>query len=193
MLEGTAAQGVGHPRATVSRALELGHQEQADAAHSGRRIGQAGQHQVDDVVGQVLVAAADEDLAATDAIAAIALRLGTGTQQRQVGASLRLGQAHGAGPLAADQLAQVVALQLRAAMPVQGKYSTFGEARVDAKRQRGAHQHFVKTGCNHLRQALAIVFGRAGHAAPALLDIQPVGLAEALGGQHLPLLSKKQT
>jgi hypothetical protein len=51
--------------------------------------------------------AADEDLLAGDAVAAIGLRLGLAAQQAQVGAAVRLGQAHGAGPLAAGQLGQV--------------------------------------------------------------------------------------
>ena len=42
-------------------------------------------------------------------VAAVGLRLGLGAQQAQVGAAVRLGQAHGAGPLAAGQLGQVSA------------------------------------------------------------------------------------
>ena len=35
----------------------------------GRRVGRAGQHEVDDVVGQVVLAEGDEDLRAGDAVA----------------------------------------------------------------------------------------------------------------------------
>ena len=43
---------------------ELGHDEQRDALAAGRRVGQARQHQVDDVLGQVVLAGGDEDLLA---------------------------------------------------------------------------------------------------------------------------------
>ncbi|MNP01579.1 hypothetical protein D3C76_934010 [compost metagenome] len=143
---------------------------------------------MDDVLGQVLLAAADEDLAAADAVAAIALRLGAGAQQREVGAGLWLGQAHGAGPFAADQLAQVIALERCAAMPMQGQHGALGQAGIDPKRQGRAHQHFVKARRDHLRQPLAIVLHGAGHATPALLHILPVGPAKAIGGAHSALL-----
>ncbi len=41
---------------------------------AGRRIGQARQHEMDDVVGQVVLAIGDEDLRAGDAIGAVAAR-----------------------------------------------------------------------------------------------------------------------
>ena len=37
-----------------------------------RRVGQSRQHQVDDVVGEIVLAVADEDFLAVDAIAAVA-------------------------------------------------------------------------------------------------------------------------
>ena len=51
----------------------LGHQEQRDAACARRRIGQAGQHEMHDVVGHLVVAVGDEDLGAEDAVAAVGL------------------------------------------------------------------------------------------------------------------------
>ena len=45
-------------------------------------------------------------------VAAVGLRLGLGAQQAEVGAAVRLGQAHRAGPLAAGQLGQVDRLLL---------------------------------------------------------------------------------
>ena len=47
--------------------VELGHDEQRDALAALRRVGQAGQHQVDDVVRHVVLAGGDEDLVAGDA------------------------------------------------------------------------------------------------------------------------------
>ena len=51
---------------------EFRHEEQADALDALRRIGQAGQHQMDDVLGQVMLAGGDEDLRAGDVVAAVA-------------------------------------------------------------------------------------------------------------------------
>jgi hypothetical protein len=56
--------------------MVLGHDEQADALDAGRRVGQACQHQVDDVAGQVVLAGADEDLAAGDTVGAVRLGFG---------------------------------------------------------------------------------------------------------------------
>jgi hypothetical protein len=99
--------------------LELGHHEQRDALAAGRCVRQAGQHQVDDVGGQVVLAGADEDLLAGELVAAVGLRFGLAAQQAQVGAAVRLGQAHRAGPLAAGQLGQVQRLLLGRAVGVQ--------------------------------------------------------------------------
>ena len=75
-----SSPGAGHVVARAQRAVlvdeELGHQEQRDAARAGRRIGQAGQHEMDDVVGHLVVAVGDEDLGAEDAVGAVCLPLG---------------------------------------------------------------------------------------------------------------------
>ena len=55
-------------------------------------VGQAGQDDMDDVVGHVVLAGGDEDLGAGDLVAAVGLRLGLGAQHAQVGAAVRLGQ-----------------------------------------------------------------------------------------------------
>ena len=49
-------------RAAVGQ--DLGHQEQRNAARPLGRARRAGQHQVDDLVGQVMLAIGDEDLGA---------------------------------------------------------------------------------------------------------------------------------
>ncbi len=185
MLDGAAAQRITLARRTVGVGDELGHQQQADALHAGRRIRQARQHQVHDVLAHVMLAAGDEDLAAADPEAAVRLRFCLGAQQRQVGTGLGLSQAHGAAPLAADQLRQIGILQFVAAVLVQRQHRTFGQAGVNAKRQRRRHQHFVEIAGHQLRKALAAVFARPGHARPAVIDVLLVGLDEALRGFHL--------
>ena len=61
----------------VARAVrqEFRNQKQRNAFGAGRRIGQPRQHEMDDVVGEIVLAIGDEDLRAGDAIAAVARAL----------------------------------------------------------------------------------------------------------------------
>ncbi|MNC41156.1 hypothetical protein D3C75_899090 [compost metagenome] len=56
----------------------LGHDEQRDALHAGRRIRQLGQHHVHDVFRQLVITAGDENLVALEPIAAVTGRIGAG-------------------------------------------------------------------------------------------------------------------
>ncbi|MNF58843.1 hypothetical protein D3C84_404150 [compost metagenome] len=175
------AQRIARPRSSIGSGNELGNQEQADALHPGRCIRQTGKDQMNDVGGQVLLATTDENLAAADLIAAVGLRLGTGSQQGKVGTGLGLGEAHGTGPFTADHFLQVSLFERLAAMAMQSQHRAFGEAGINAKRQRGGHQHFVEAGRNQLRETLAGELQRSGHARPAVIDVLPVGVAKSLG------------
>jgi hypothetical protein len=93
----------------------FGTMNSADALHAGRGALDAGQHQVDDIVGHVVLAGRDPDLLAGNLVGAVGLRNGLGAQQAQVRAAMRLGQVHGAGPLAGDHLRQVGLLLVVAA------------------------------------------------------------------------------
>jgi hypothetical protein len=75
-----------------------------------------------------------------------ALRLGLGAQQAEVGAAVRLGQAHRAGPLARRQLGQVHLLLLRRAVRMQRL--------VRAVRQAGVHRPRLVAAVEHLVEAL---------------------------------------
>jgi hypothetical protein len=97
---------VARAQRTVGVDQELRHDEQRDALHARRRVRRARQHEVDDVLGHVVFAVGDEDLGAEDLIGAVALRLGAGAHGGQVGAGLRFGQVHGAGPFAGDQVSR---------------------------------------------------------------------------------------
>jgi hypothetical protein len=59
----------------------LGHHEQAHALDAHRRIGQAGQHQMDDVVGHVMLASANENFCAGDFVSAVGLGFGLGAHK----------------------------------------------------------------------------------------------------------------
>jgi hypothetical protein len=71
---------------------------------------------MDDVVGKIVLAVADEDLLPRDAIAAVAVRLGAGADGAEIGARLRLGQIHCRRPLAGDEPCEVSLLEIFAAV-----------------------------------------------------------------------------
>ena len=85
------------------------------------------------VLRQIVLAGGDEDLGAGDAIAAVRHRLGLGADEAEIGAALRLGQAHGASPAAVDELGQIVLLQFLRAVQVQRVIGALAEARKHAE------------------------------------------------------------
>src|SRR5690606_17103079 len=98
----------------------FGDDEQGDAFGALGSIRQAGQHDMHDVFGQVVVAGGNKDLGSGDFIGTIGLGDGTGFDLAQVGAALGLGQAHGAGPAAFGQGNQVCLFLLFAAVQQDG-------------------------------------------------------------------------
>ncbi len=88
---------------TVGVEQEFRHQEQRNAARAGRRVGQARQHEMNDVVGEVVLAVGDEDLLSLEAVGAVGGALGPRAQRADVRAGLRLGELHRAGPFAGHE------------------------------------------------------------------------------------------
>ena len=75
---------------------EFRREEQREAARAGRRAGQPGEDEMDDVLGHVVLAVGDEDLLAEQAIGSVLGALRPGSDRVEVGAGLRLGEVHGA-------------------------------------------------------------------------------------------------
>src|SRR6266849_10219438 len=98
---------------------EFWNQEQRNALGARRRIRQSRQHEMHDVIGHVVIAIGDENLGAGDAIAAVGSALGAGAQRADVRSRLRLGELHGAGPLAGHQLFEIDLFQLNAAVGIE--------------------------------------------------------------------------
>ena len=100
-------------------------------------------------------------------ITAVGRRLRAAAHDAQIGARVRFGQRHCAGPFAGIQLRQIQRL-LRLAAVV-------GDTRSCADRQRAAQiqagvravEHFFERDRQHLRQTLAAVGRITGHAEPA--------------------------
>ncbi len=72
VLDGVGAHIVARAERTVRIDQELRDEEQRNALGAGRRIRQPRQHEVDDIVGEIVLAIGDEDLLSADAIAAVA-------------------------------------------------------------------------------------------------------------------------
>ena len=161
---------------------ELGDHEQADALGARRRVRQLGQDQVDDVLGQVVLAGRDEYLGAVEPVAAVAVRRGLGAQQAKIGAAVRFGQAHGAGPNPLDHLRKIGRLEVLGGVRLQGADRALGQAGIEAESDVGGRQHLLDHLADALGQALAAPLGIEGQRRPAAVAEGVVGRLEAGGG-----------
>ena len=148
----------------------LGRGEEADAPRPRRRIRQPGEDQVQGIGRQVVVAPGDVDLLPGDAVAAGAVGLRLGPDLRQVAAGLGLGQAHGPGPFAGDQLRQPGLLLRRGGEAGQrldragGQQGAEAEGHVAAGHQLG-DRHPQAPGAAPARRS-AMPLTSAGAASP---------------------------
>ncbi len=138
---------------------------------------------MDDVLGQVVIAIGDENLLAGDQIA-LAVRHGTTAQGAHIRSGLGLGQVHGAGPGAADQLRQICLALGRTAMGGDRLDRTLGQQRAERKGKIGRTPHLLKRDRQRPGQALAAIGRIEGERAPAAGDEFFIGGPEALGCRH---------
>ena len=173
-----------HVVARTERAIvvneKLRHHEQRDALHALGRGGGAREHQVDDVVGEVMLAEADEDLLALDQVV-VTIGRGLAADQAEVRAGLGLGQVHRAGPLARDHLVQEALLLLVAAAQEHRFDRPLGQQRRHRERHVRRVPHLHHRGVDQLGQPLAAEGGVEAQAVPARLDELGIRLDEALG------------
>src|SRR5690606_18999079 len=184
VLDRAAGNAVALTGRTIGVRQELRHDEQGDTLGALRGVGQAGQHDVDDVARHVVLTGGDEDLGAGNLVGTVGLGLGLGAQHAQVGTAVRLGQAHGAGPLAGNQLGQVDMLLLVGTVLGDGVHGAVRQARVHAPGPVGFANHFADGQTQGFRQALAAVLNVMGQARPAAFDELLVGFLEAGRGLH---------
>ncbi len=187
VLDGHATHVVAGPQARIGVDHELRDDEQRDALDPCRRVGQACQHEVHDVVRHVVLAVGDEDLLPGDPVAAVRMRFGPRAHQRQVGAGLGFGQVHGPGPLAGHHLVQIALLQLPGARGQQGLDGAAGQQRAERERHVRGVDHLLDRRADHVRHGLAAEFGRAPDAVPSVLGEGLVGRLEACGRRDLPV------
>ncbi len=184
VLDAGAENAVALAHARIGGRHELGHDEQRNPLAALGRVRQLGQHHVNDVVRQVVFATGDENFLSGELVAAVGLRHGLGANQAEVGAAMRLGQAHGAGPFARNQLGHVERLLLGAAMRVQQFGHALRQAGVHGPGLIGGVLHLVHRAAHQVRQALATEFGVRRQRSPTgLHELIPRRL-ETLGRGH---------
>ncbi len=178
LLERAALQRVALADRAVLVDQELGHDEQRDALDVVRRAGPLGQHQMDDVLGKVVLAGRDEDLGSGDRIAAVGIFLGASLEEPEIGAAMRLGQVHRAGPFAGDHRRHIFLLELVAALDQQRCDRPGGQALVHFEAVVGRKDIFGDCGADDLRQPLPAIFLRAGQRRPSGFDELLIGFLE---------------
>ena len=122
---------------------------------------------MDDVVRHVVIAVGDENLLAEHAVGAVGLRLGAGTDEREVGTGLRLGKVHRAGPFAGHHLFQEDSLEFVAGAGQQRLDGAGGEQGAEAEGHVGGTEHFLDGDAQGVGQALTTEIGRQRDAVPA--------------------------
>ncbi len=158
------------------------HQEQRQAFDTGRRLGCAREHQVHDVVGQIVLAPGDIELVARQPPRG-PVRLRERADGRQVRPRLRLGQAHGGGPLAADQRRQIRGAQGRIAMYLQRDDGAHRGLRAHRKGEIGPGPDFGRGGREQQGQRLPAPGLRRGQRRPARgAELLPGGRKSGGGG-----------
>ena len=138
-----------------------------------------------DVIGHVVIAVGDENLGAGDAVAAVGIALGAAAQRADVGTGLRLGELHGAGPFAGDELFEIDLLQLVAAMRIERLDRAQRQQRTEAEGDVRGAPDFGAGRIDGERQALAAERFRPGHRVPARRRPALVGIGPAGGGGDL--------
>ena len=147
----------------------LRHQEQRQATgtrgQSAFRGGHLGEYQVDDVVGEVVVAAGNPHLVAMQAVGTVRLRQRAGSDIGQRRTGLRFGQAHGAEHTARQHVRHVAFHQHRVRVGQQQVGIRDGEHGVAGGGHIGGEQPSHAGALNHERQlhAAALRVLRSGH------------------------------
>ncbi len=180
VLDGAAGGTIAGTQRTVFLDQEFRHDEQADALDALGTVGDPGQHQMDDVLGQVMLARRDEDLGAGDLVGAVFLGNRLGAHQAEIGAAMGFGQVHRAGPGSVHHLGQIDVLQFLGAVGMDRLVGAVGQARIHAERQVGRAHHFLDEHVDRGRHALAAEGRVAADAGPAALLEGVVGFLEPL-------------
>ena len=184
VLDRAAGDAIARSQRAVGIDQDLRHHEQRHALDAAGCALDSRQHQMDDVFRQIVLAGGDENLGAGNLVAAIGLLDGLGAQQAQIGAALRLGEIHGAGPLSRHHLRHEHLFLFGLAMHDQRRGRTHGQAAIHRKRHIGRDLKFVDRLAQRDRQPLPAIFRRRREPEPAAFGHLLESLLEAFRGGH---------
>ena len=184
VFDGAARHRVAGAKRAIGVRQKLRHDEQRDAARARRRALDARQHEVHDVVGEIVFAGGYENLLSGDRVGAVAVGLGARLQQAKIGAAVGLGQVHGAGPFARHHLRQVLLLQFRRRVLVDRRDRALRQAGIHGESHVGRGRKLVDERRERIRKALSAIFRVRGEADPAAFRIGLVGFLETLRRGH---------
>ena len=120
--------------------------------------------------------------------AAVVLRHRARAHRGEIGARLRLGQVHGAGPFAGHHLREEALLLLGRADKLDRLDRALRQQRAQIEGHVRRVPHLLHRGGHELRQTLSAEIGILGEAVPAVGAILPVGLLEARRRAHRAVL-----
>ena len=158
---------VGRTERAVGVRPHARHDEERQALRAGGGAIHAREHEVDDVLREIVIAAGDEDLGAGDGVATVAQRLGPRASGAHVGAGLRLGEAHRAAPLAGVHAREVMLALLRGAEVLDDLGGPERQPRVHGERRVRARQHLLHQHHDRLRCARAAELLARADSLPA--------------------------
>ncbi len=177
--------------ASVVEAI-FGDEEERDAARPLGCARRARENEVDDIVGEVMLAESDEDLLSLDpveaGVRALGDLLGGRAQRADVAARGGLGQVHRAVPLAGDQLGKPGRTLLLGAIGHQRVDRAGGEDAAERKAHVRAAERFDHHGREGEGQVLPAIFAGAVDTAPARVDELLIRVLEARGHGDLAVL-----
>jgi hypothetical protein len=114
--------------------------------------------------------------------------MGDGLDVGEVGARLRLCEAHGSRPFALKHLGDIKPLQIFCGKTFDEMGRTVGETGSHVKGLACPIHEVIDDDSHHMGEALSPVFGIPGSRKPALLAKKPEGLFELRWTGDLPLL-----
>ncbi len=188
VFDAARAQFVGDTQRAILSDKPLRGEEHRNAPAAFGRIGKPGQHEMDDVLGHVVIAPGDEDLLARQPIEAVSVRLRARAKRREIRTRLRLGEVHRSGPFTGDELRQIERLLALRAVFDERFDRALRQHRTQAERHIGAVHHLEHRNRQRARQALsAMLFGR-GQRIPAAVGEGAIGLRKSRRRAHRAVL-----
>ena len=151
---------------------------------AGRRADDAREHEMDDVLGEIVLAGRNENLLAGDRIRPVGLGLGPRLQEAEIGAAMRLGEVHRSRPAAGRHRRRIEGFLRRGAVRQKRRERPLREAGIKRKGEIGGGHELAHRHIDHIGQPLSAMGRIDGKAEPAALDIGAIGLPEALRRRH---------